>query len=131
MGLKLVNSINRGLNFPTDPTLGRACIAEPWWLLSVTDSAIVERVKQEFGVFRLLCLGGFRNVRLVYDWQGLKIKVDETNFDFGMCYEVECETGDLEWDKKMIERFLEDNGIGFEYSKVSKFAVFRSGKLPL
>uniref|UniRef100_A0A7N2LNC0 CYTH domain-containing protein n=1 Tax=Quercus lobata TaxID=97700 RepID=A0A7N2LNC0_QUELO len=119
------------LEEPMDPTLGRACIAEPWRLLSVTDSAIVERVKQEFGVSGLVCLGGFRNVRSVYDWQGLKIEVDETNFDFGTCYEVECETGDPERDKKVIERFLEDNGIGFEYSQVSKFAVFWSGKLPL
>ncbi|XP_075664222.1 triphosphate tunnel metalloenzyme 3-like isoform X2 [Castanea sativa] len=119
------------LEEPMDPTLGRACIAEPWRLLSLTDSAIVERVKQEFGVSGLVCLGGFRNVRSVYDWQGLKIEVDETNFDFGTCYEVECETADPERDKKLIERFLEENGIGFEYSQVSKFAVFRSGKLPL
>ena len=50
------------LEEPMDPTLGRACIAEPWRLLSVTDSAIVKRVKQEFGVFGLFCLGGFRNL---------------------------------------------------------------------
>uniref|UniRef100_A0A7N2R4R8 CYTH domain-containing protein n=1 Tax=Quercus lobata TaxID=97700 RepID=A0A7N2R4R8_QUELO len=78
------------LEEPMDPTLGRACIAEPWRLL---------------------------NVRSVYDWQRLKIELDETNFDFGTCYEVECETGDPERDKKVIERFLEDNGIGFEYSQ--------------
>ncbi|KAK7838760.1 triphosphate tunel metalloenzyme 3 [Quercus suber] len=50
------------LEEPMDPTLGRACIAEPWQLLSVTYSTIVKRMKQEFGVFGLVCLGGFRNL---------------------------------------------------------------------
>jgi hypothetical protein len=52
-------------------------------------------VKEEFGVIErgkgLVCLGGFRNVRVVYEWQGLKLEVDETGYDFGTCYEVECE----------------------------------------
>ncbi|XP_041014540.1 triphosphate tunnel metalloenzyme 3-like [Juglans microcarpa x Juglans regia] len=119
---------------PLDPTLARACIAEPWRLLSVDSSAIIRRVKEEFGLGGrgkgLVCLGGFRNVRAVYEWQGLKLEVDETNYDFGTCYEVECESDDPERDKRLIEKLLEENGIGFSYSETSKFAVFRSGKLP-
>nr|XP_023884325.1 triphosphate tunel metalloenzyme 3-like [Quercus suber] len=42
------------LEEPMDPILDRACIAEPWWLLSITNSTIVERVKQEFGVSGLV-----------------------------------------------------------------------------
>ena len=42
------------LEEPMDPTLGHACIAEPWQLLLVTNSTIVERVKQDFGVSGLV-----------------------------------------------------------------------------
>lgn len=119
---------------PLDSTLARACIAEPWRLLSVDSSSIIRRVKEEFGVGErgkgLVCLGGFRNVRAVYEWQGLKLEVDETGYDFGTCYEVECESDDPERVKRLIERLLEENGIGFSNSETSKFAIFRSGKLP-
>lgn len=76
-----------------------------------------------------MCLGGFRNVRGVYEWKGLKIEVDESNYDFGTCYEVECESSNPERDKKILEKLLEENGIWFQYSEVLKFAIFRSGKL--
>lgn len=119
---------------PLDSTLARACIAEPWRLLSVDSSSIIRRVKEEFGVGErgkgLVCLGGFRNVRAVYEWQGLKLEVDETGYDFGTCYEVECESDDPQRVKRLIERLLEENGIGFSNSETSKFAIFRSGKLP-
>jgi hypothetical protein len=78
----------------------------------------------------LVCLGGFRNVRAVYEWQGLKLEVDDTGYDFGTCYEVECKSADPERVKLLIERFLEENGIGFSYSDMSKFTIFRFGKLP-
>lgn len=69
-------------------------------------------------------------MRAVYEWQGLKLEVDETGYDFGTCYEVECESDDPERVKRLIERLLEENGIGFSNSETSKFAIFRSGKLP-
>jgi len=119
---------------PLDSTLARACIAEPWRLLSVDSSSIIRRVKDEFGMGErgkgLVCLGGFRNVRAVFEGQGLKLEVDETGYDFGTCYEVECESADPDRVKRLIERLLEENGIGFSYSEMSKFAIFRSGKLP-
>ncbi|KAK7853333.1 triphosphate tunel metalloenzyme 3, partial [Quercus suber] len=71
LSLKAKPVISQGINCaqeleePMGPTLGHACIAEPWQLLSITDSAIVERVKLEFGVSGLVwlvCLGGFRNL---------------------------------------------------------------------
>ena len=54
------------------PTLGRTCIAEPWQLLSITNSAIVERVKLEFRVFGLVCLGGFRNLNTWLEAEKMK-----------------------------------------------------------
>ena len=90
----------------------------------------MKRVKGEFGVDELVCLGGFKNVRGVYDWKGLKLELDETTYDFGVSYEIECESKEPERDKKMIEGFLEENGIDYKYSAFNKFAVFLSGKLP-
>ncbi|XP_043721934.1 triphosphate tunnel metalloenzyme 3 isoform X2 [Telopea speciosissima] len=115
-----------------DPSIGRACVAEPWRLGSVDSSRILRRVKEEFQLANnnFVCLGGFRNVRSVYDWKGLKLELDETQYDFGTCYEIECESDDPENVKKLLEGFLTDNGISYSYSEVSKFAIFRSGKLP-
>ncbi|KAL6996653.1 hypothetical protein U1Q18_006783 [Sarracenia purpurea var. burkii] len=117
---------------PIDPSIARACVAEPWRLLSVDSSPVLKRVKEEFGVGDkgLVCLGGFRNVRTVFDWEGLKLELDETHFDFGTSYEIECESSDPERAKKLLEELLNKNGISYSYSKVSKFEVFRSGKIP-
>ncbi|GAV85789.1 CYTH domain-containing protein [Cephalotus follicularis] len=116
-----------------DVELARHCVLDPTRLLGplLSGSMIMRRVKEEFGVRDgFLCLGGFRNVRGVYEWRGLKLEIDETIYDFGTCYEVECESVEPERDREVIVGFLEEKGIEYEYSQVSKFAVFMSGKLP-
>ena len=139
LGLKAKPAIAGGVSRveeqeePFDPTLGRACVAEPWRLLAVDASEIMKRVREEYGVGEgggLVCLGGFRNVRAVYDWEGLKLELDETRFDFGTSYELECESLNPERDKELLERFLEKKGIPFRYSEVSKFETFRLRTLP-
>ncbi|KAE8724287.1 hypothetical protein F3Y22_tig00010533pilonHSYRG00126 [Hibiscus syriacus] len=57
-------------------------------------------------------------------------RLDESVYDFGVSYEIECESREAERDKKLIEEFLKENGIDFKYSDINKFAVFLSGKLP-
>lgn len=109
-------------------------MAEPRRLGLLEGSKIMERVRGEFRVGEndgFVCLGGFKNVRQVFEWKGLKLEVDETIYDFGTSYEIECESQEPEKDKRLIEGLLKDNGIDFSYSEVNKFAVFRSGKLPL
>ncbi|KAI3909796.1 hypothetical protein MKW98_014213 [Papaver atlanticum] len=117
-----------------DPVIGRACVLEPSKLLGIEGSRVLKRVKDEFfsgdSEKGFVCLGGFRNVRGVYEWKGLKLELDETTYDFGTSYEIECESDDPEGVKKLLEPFLMENGISYKYSEVSKFAVFRSGKLP-
>eukprot|EP00262_Sarcandra_glabra_P006382 TRINITY_DN18637_c0_g1_i1.p1 TRINITY_DN18637_c0_g1~~TRINITY_DN18637_c0_g1_i1.p1 ORF type:complete len:201 (+),score=13.66 TRINITY_DN18637_c0_g1_i1:326-928(+) len=113
-----------------DPAIGRSCVADPSKLGSVDSCRVLERVKNEFGCEGFVCLGGFRNVRAVYDWEGLKLELDETHYDFGTTYEIECESADPESVKKVLEEFLRANEVPYSYSEVSKFAVFRSGKLP-
>ncbi|KAK7340836.1 hypothetical protein VNO77_21550 [Canavalia gladiata] len=118
---------------PFDPALARACIAQPWRLLSVDSSNILKRVRDEYLVGEnrgLVCLGGFRNVRALHVWNGLKLELDETNYDFGTNYELECETAHPEKHKKLLQEFLQDNGISYSYSQLSKFAIFQSRKLP-
>ena len=43
-------------------------------------------------VQKLVCLGGFKNLRRDYAWEGFKLELDETHFDWGTVYEVEVET---------------------------------------
>ncbi|OWM65958.1 triphosphate tunnel metalloenzyme 3-like isoform X2 [Punica granatum] len=112
-----------------DPMLGRECVAEPEKLGSVKNR-ILKKCEDEFGVKGFVGLGVFANVRDVIDWKGLKLEVDETNYDFGTSYEIECESSDPEGAKKLLEEYLKENEIEYKYSEASKFAVFRSGKLP-
>ena len=41
---------------------------------------------------QLVCLGGFRNVRSDYDWEGAKLELDETHFAWGTVFEIEVES---------------------------------------
>ncbi|KAH7574350.1 hypothetical protein JRO89_XS03G0285300 [Xanthoceras sorbifolium] len=115
-----------------DPAVAKDCVENPSKLYDI-ESRVVRRVREEFGLENgsaLVCLGGFENVREVYDWRGLKLAVDETKYVFGTSYEVECETEDPEGAKRVLEEFFNENGIAYTYSEMTKFAVFRAGKLP-
>ncbi|KAJ4791977.1 Triphosphate tunel metalloenzyme 3 [Rhynchospora pubera] len=119
-----------------DPSIGRACVAEPWRLTALASSSnIMKKVVQEYRLGgeeknSLTCLGGFKNVRAVYDWkEGLVLELDETSFSFGTVYEVECETTDPERTKVLLEGFLKEVGVPYVYSQSNKFGLFRAGKL--
>ncbi|MFQ6642442.1 hypothetical protein Gotur_017403 [Gossypium turneri] len=110
-----------------DPCSARACVEDPARLGKI-ESRILKRVKEEFGVGEevgFVCLGGFENKREVFNWKNLKLEVDETKYGFGICYELECECEDPDGVKKLLEKFLKENGIGYSNSKMTKFAVFR------
>jgi adenylate cyclase class IV len=112
-----------------EPSIGRDCAAEPERLKDV-ESRVLARVRGEFGAPVFVGLGGFENVRRVYEWKGLKLELDETDFGFGTQYEIECESANPEDAKQLLEEFLKENSIPYSYSEKSKFAIFRSGKLP-
>ncbi|CAI9754714.1 unnamed protein product [Fraxinus pennsylvanica] len=65
-----------------DPSIGYACLEDPRKLMDV-DSRVLRRVKEEFGVNGFKGLGGFRTVRSVYEWNGVKLEVDEVKYEFG------------------------------------------------
>ncbi|KAK1548111.1 hypothetical protein Q3G72_018948 [Acer saccharum] len=120
------------LEEPISVSVATNCVAQPSLLLKI-ESKIMKLVKDRYGVGEnsdFMCLGGFKNVRAVYDWRGLKLELDETLYGFGASYEIECESLEPERDKKLIQELLDENGIQYHYSQLSKFSVFRSGKLP-
>ncbi len=43
----------------------------------------------------LVSLGGFKNVRSDFDFEGFKLELDETQFEWGTVYEIEVETVSL------------------------------------
>ncbi|KAL6226232.1 hypothetical protein ACLB2K_000195 [Fragaria x ananassa] len=69
-------------------------------------------------------MGGFGNVRDVYDWAGLKLEVDETKYEFWTCYEIKCESEDPEgkWGEIKIDnlRFNDDST-----SESATFSLFK------
>ncbi|PHT57243.1 Triphosphate tunel metalloenzyme 3 [Capsicum baccatum] len=115
-----------------DSKIGYECVDDPRKLTEVESSRVLKRAKEEFQVGEggFIGLGGFRNERNVFEWNGVVLEVDETKYDFGTSYEIECESSEPEKVKEMIETLLKENGIDYSYSKVSKFATFCSGKLP-
>lgn len=91
-----------------DLKVGRDCVVEPG-KLSLLESRILKRVKEEFGVVGengFLGLRGFQNMRNVYDWNSLKLEVDVTQINFGTLYKIECESVDPEEAKRILEEFL-------------------------
>jgi hypothetical protein len=107
---------------PHGPALALACADNP-----------------EYGVggdaAPFLCPGGFGNTRAVYEYEleddggGLVLELDETRFDFGTRYELECETAEPDRVKEVLERLLTVAGVPYEYCGNSKFACFMSWKL--
>lgn len=70
--------------------------------------------------------GMFKNNRLVYDWNNLKLELDETLYDFGTGYELEVETPEAEKVRVLLENLFKDNEIEYSYSKRSKFGKYLS-----
>eukprot|EP00897_Mesotaenium_endlicherianum_P008186 jgi/Mesen1/7396/ME000388S06615 len=60
-----------------DPAIGRACILNPSKLASV-DSPLLNSLEARYGCKDFVCLGGFRNIRMVHAWEGHKLELDET-----------------------------------------------------
>ncbi|PHT42465.1 Triphosphate tunel metalloenzyme 3 [Capsicum baccatum] len=76
-----------------DSKIGYECVDDPRKLMEVGDySRVLKRAKEKFyiGERGFIGLGGFKNVRSVFEWNGVILEVDETIYDFGTCYEIEC-----------------------------------------
>lgn len=108
-----------------DPILGRSFVDKPELMMD-SDIGLLKDTLSNFHVTGLICLGGFKNVRDVYRWNELNIEVDETKYDWGTVFEVECEASEekIEGVKGGLEKILKEEGVSYEYSKVTKFQNF-------
>lgn len=53
-------------------------------------------VCRKLGIQNLVCMGGFKNRRQEIAWEGETLELDETFFERGTLYEIECETVGME-----------------------------------
>ena len=58
-----------------------------------------------------------------------ELELDETQYDWGTLYELECETEEPDALKPKLEGLLRAHGVAFKYSTTSKFANFRNRTL--
>jgi len=126
----IIDGISRGseVEEDIDVALARSCVADASQLV-VSDCKLLQQIIREYECESFVCLGGFRNVRNVYDWEGVKLELDETHYAFGTTYEIECETTDPERFRQLLGELLDKNGISYRYSTISKFGIFRAGKI--
>eukprot|EP01023_Acetabularia_acetabulum_P050240 TRINITY_DN5419_c0_g1_i1.p2 TRINITY_DN5419_c0_g1~~TRINITY_DN5419_c0_g1_i1.p2 ORF type:complete len:198 (-),score=26.49 TRINITY_DN5419_c0_g1_i1:253-846(-) len=106
-----------------DPNLARSFLKNPKGLLNL-ENPLVQDLKRNYSLDGLISLGGFKNIRQVHKWEGLVLEVDETGYDWGTLYELECETDQPEVAKQKLEKFLQDSNIEFGYSSRTKFVNF-------
>ncbi|GAQ78699.1 hypothetical protein KFL_000170450 [Klebsormidium nitens] len=111
-----------------EPALARACVVEPSKVLTA-GSPLLNQMVSEYKCTGFKCLGGFKNVRHVYHWNDHKIELDETQYDHGTVYELECESTEPDRLKALLEEFLSAHGIAYAYSTSTKFANFKNRTL--
>ena len=76
-----------------DPAAARAALADPARLLAL-GLPFLNALQAGLGapLPGLVCLGGFENVRQEFEWEGVLLELDETKYEWGTLYELECET---------------------------------------
>ncbi|GIL60526.1 hypothetical protein Vafri_15074 [Volvox africanus] len=120
----LENGIGRAseVEEDVDSTAAPRYLAEPNSMLQ--ELPLIRTTAEKFGLESLVSLGGFRNQRVCYTWEGHVLELDETAFDHGTLYEIECETDHPEILRDRLESFLSSLGVSYSYSQTSKFANF-------
>lgn len=106
-----------------DPGDARRYLDDPSALLSA-GIPLVDGLRDALKLEALVALGGFLNVRQEFDWEGLLLELDQTQYDWGTLYELECETPEPEEARDRLQRFLADSGVEFSNSQTTKFANF-------
>ncbi|GFR45936.1 hypothetical protein Agub_g7398 [Astrephomene gubernaculifera] len=120
----LENGIGRASEVECEvpPAAAARYLAAPSDMLREVD--IVRTAADKFGLNSLVGLGGFRNQRDCFRWRGHTLELDETAFEHGTLYEIECETDRPEELRDQLEAFLRQLGVSYSYSGTSKFANF-------
>lgn len=105
-----------------DVQAARTWLTTPDLLLQA--SPLLQQLNEKIGMKHLVCLGGFKNQREVFEWEGQTLELDETQYEWGTLYEIECETTEPEVVRDKLEALLSTNGVSYSYSVTSKFANF-------
>jgi adenylate cyclase class IV len=112
-----------------DPVAARLCLQDPGALFEM-GSPLVARLKEQYGLKNgLRLLGGFDNLRSIYNWRGHTLELDTTAYPWGTVHELECETEEPEKVKAELEAFLKSLNVAYSYSTKSKFANFKDKTL--
>lgn len=106
-----------------DPVKSREFLTNPSALLDA-DIAVIRKLRSNIDVQSLKCLGRFKNVRKEIKWEGNLLEVDETQYDWGTVYEIECETSEPEAVRNKLEEFLKANSIAYKFNTSTKFHNF-------
>ena len=94
----IVDGIGRAseLEDTADPITSRRYLQHPGELLAL-QHPVMQAVRDTYHPDSgLVCLGGFRNVRQVFTWEGFTLELDETGYEWGTVYEIEVETTEPE-----------------------------------
>ncbi|KAL6752361.1 CYTH-like domain-containing protein [Haematococcus lacustris] len=106
-----------------DVQAARQWLTQPDAML--TASPLLQSMKDKLGLrSSLVCLGGFRNQREVVGWEGEVLELDQTSYEWGSLFEIECETVHPEAVRDKLHSFLAAHGVPFSHSQCSKFANF-------
>ncbi|MNE86071.1 CYTH domain protein [compost metagenome] len=92
---------------------------------------LMDMIRDTYKIEEYVCLGGFKNLRKKYDWEGYVLEFDQVTYPFGMNYEIEVETADAAILKPKLTQLLDTLNIQYQDSKRSKFANFFSGSIAL
>eukprot|EP00887_Chlorella_sp_A99_P006098 scaffold22.g6098.t1 len=111
-----------------EPAVALRCLEDPNLLLQL-DSPLLRGLASSLGVGSLVGLGGFLNVRQEYEWRGQLLELDETRYEWGTLYELECETSEPERLRGDLEAFLGQRNIPFAYSANTKLLAAAPGEL--
>ncbi|KAK9908936.1 hypothetical protein WJX75_004941 [Coccomyxa subellipsoidea] len=124
-GQVITDGVGRGseVEDDVDPVAARDFLTDPTKLLSV-GLPFLEDLRTKQNVSELVSLGGFKNVRSDFDFEGFKLELDETKFDWGTVYEIEVETPEPEKLKPKLELLLKSRDIPYAYNTTTKFANF-------
>ena len=84
------------LNTPTHLPLFASCQNARRSQHSPLGCMLLLFVCRKLGIQTLVCMGGFKNRRQEIAWEGETLELDETFFEHGTLYEIECETVGME-----------------------------------
>mmetsp|Transcript_528 Transcript_528/g.606 ORF Transcript_528/g.606 Transcript_528/m.606 type:complete len:226 (+) Transcript_528:406-1083(+) len=103
-----------------DPAVGWMCVKDVS-ALETCDVPLMVKIRDKYRCPSFESIGDFKNTRVSFKWKAFHLEVDQTRFEFGDAYELECETRDATSASAILRDLLSTNGIAFSPSRTTKF----------